>query len=232
MREAVRGGPPVEEVRAVSLEQDWNRLLRSPSEEAFRPVYEATKGLVWTLCLRVLRDPADASDAFQSAYCRLLESARDPAAAPGDPGRPRPAPRSARRTDCGSGGTGGGRASGPRRSRTPWRTGGSVPRRPSRARRCGRRWRRSSRGCRRRTGCPSSSTSSTASRRGTWPGRSDAPWPRSRTASARGCGVSARCSAGRASGTRRRRWGRWRSDRRCSSRRSRRRACGRAPPPP
>jgi len=47
-----------------------------PTEETFGAVYQATKRLVWTLCLRILRDRTDASDAFQSAYCRLLAMAR------------------------------------------------------------------------------------------------------------------------------------------------------------
>src|SRR5262245_3605551 len=53
-------------------------FFREPGEETFRAAYESTRRLVWTLCLRILRDPADAADAFQSAYCRLLGMARDP----------------------------------------------------------------------------------------------------------------------------------------------------------
>ncbi|MBI4586310.1 MAG: sigma-70 family RNA polymerase sigma factor [Planctomycetes bacterium] len=54
----------------------WNVFTHQPSEENFLPVYESTKRLVWTLCLRKLGDHVDASDAFQSVYCRLLALAR------------------------------------------------------------------------------------------------------------------------------------------------------------
>ncbi len=71
----------------ISLEA-WKSFTREPCEERFRPIYEGTKGLVWTVCLRILRDHAEASDAFQGAYCRLLALARDPAqsAEVSDPG--------------------------------------------------------------------------------------------------------------------------------------------------
>jgi RNA polymerase sigma-70 factor (ECF subfamily) len=51
-------------------------FLREPGEATFGPVYEATKRLVWTLCLCLLRHEADASEAFQTTYCRLVELAR------------------------------------------------------------------------------------------------------------------------------------------------------------
>jgi RNA polymerase sigma-70 factor (ECF subfamily) len=55
----------------------WRGFVRAPSEDSFRPFYEATKGLVWTIALRVVREPTEASDAFQGAYARLLEFSRD-----------------------------------------------------------------------------------------------------------------------------------------------------------
>jgi len=57
-----------------------------PSEARFRPLFERTKGLVYTVVRRVL-GPAtdDVEDAFQGTYIRLLQQARDktgPAAPP------------------------------------------------------------------------------------------------------------------------------------------------------
>ncbi|HLU47577.1 MAG TPA: sigma-70 family RNA polymerase sigma factor, partial [Planctomycetota bacterium] len=59
----------------------WQDFVRAPSDESFRPLYEATKRLVWTLAIRILRDPNDATDAFQGAYSRLVALARDERAA-------------------------------------------------------------------------------------------------------------------------------------------------------
>ncbi len=59
----------------------WTSFVRAPTEASFLPLYEATKRLVWTLAVRILRDPAEASDAFQGAYCRLLLLSRDRSAA-------------------------------------------------------------------------------------------------------------------------------------------------------
>ncbi len=56
----------------------WEAFRSDPSEEPFRPLYEETKALVYTICRRILRNPEDATDAFQSAYCRLLAFAQDP----------------------------------------------------------------------------------------------------------------------------------------------------------
>ncbi len=56
----------------------WKSFTREPCEERFLPIYEGTKGLVWTLCMRILGDHAEASDALQGAYARLLALARDP----------------------------------------------------------------------------------------------------------------------------------------------------------
>jgi RNA polymerase sigma-70 factor (ECF subfamily) len=59
--------------------EPWKAFAREPTEAAFGPLYEATKRLVWTLCARLLPNHEDASDAFQSAYSRILALARDPA---------------------------------------------------------------------------------------------------------------------------------------------------------
>src|SRR2546422_111392 len=59
----------------------WQAFTRRLDEESFRPLYEGSAGLVYTLCLRLLHNAADADDAFQAVYCRLLTVARDPAGA-------------------------------------------------------------------------------------------------------------------------------------------------------
>ena len=59
----------------------WRAFAREPTEERFRPLYEGTKRLVWTLAVRILRHPEDAADAFQSSYARLIEEAGGPAGA-------------------------------------------------------------------------------------------------------------------------------------------------------
>ena len=55
----------------------WDDFCKNPEEENFQPLFEATKGLVYTICFRILRDRDDAQDAFQSTYCRLLAVAED-----------------------------------------------------------------------------------------------------------------------------------------------------------
>jgi RNA polymerase sigma factor (sigma-70 family) len=47
----------------------------NPSDETFRPLYESTKDLVYTICYRILRNQEDAVDAFQATYCRVVASA-------------------------------------------------------------------------------------------------------------------------------------------------------------
>jgi DNA-directed RNA polymerase specialized sigma24 family protein len=54
----------------------WTNFCARPTEETFGPLYDATRALVYTLCLRILRDREAARDAFQAVYCRLLEVAR------------------------------------------------------------------------------------------------------------------------------------------------------------
>jgi RNA polymerase sigma-70 factor, ECF subfamily len=56
----------------------WEAFVLRLDEESFRPLYEATRGLAYTLCLRLLRHEEDARDAFQTLYGRLLAIARDP----------------------------------------------------------------------------------------------------------------------------------------------------------
>lgn len=60
----------------MQVTEAWKSFAREPGEASFRPLYESTKRLVWTLCRRILSNEADAADAFQSAYCRLLVLAK------------------------------------------------------------------------------------------------------------------------------------------------------------
>lgn len=67
----------------------WEAFLARPCEKTFRPLYEESKALVYTICLRILRNEADAADAFQTTYCRVLSLARD-TGAPERSGEPVP----------------------------------------------------------------------------------------------------------------------------------------------
>ncbi|MCX7015863.1 MAG: sigma-70 family RNA polymerase sigma factor [Candidatus Sumerlaeota bacterium] len=58
--------------------QTWEAFRAYPAEETFRPLYEESKALIYTICRRILRNDEDAADAFQAAYCRLMALARDP----------------------------------------------------------------------------------------------------------------------------------------------------------
>jgi len=61
----------------ISIEQ-WKRLRQDVCEENFLPIYENTRALVYTICIRILRSNEDASDAFQATYARVLALARNP----------------------------------------------------------------------------------------------------------------------------------------------------------
>jgi RNA polymerase sigma factor (sigma-70 family) len=54
----------------------WESFLQNPGEEAFESLYDSTAPLVFTICHRILGNPEDAADAFQSTYTRLLAQAR------------------------------------------------------------------------------------------------------------------------------------------------------------
>lgn len=56
--------------------EDWARFCSSPDEAGFLPVYEATRGLAYTICRRVLQSREDAEEAFQGTYARLLALVR------------------------------------------------------------------------------------------------------------------------------------------------------------
>lgn len=62
---------------SVTPEQ-WADFCREPNETTFAPIYAATRALVYTICYRLLRNEDDALDALQSAYARLITTARDP----------------------------------------------------------------------------------------------------------------------------------------------------------
>jgi RNA polymerase sigma factor (sigma-70 family) len=53
----------------------WKAFCLDPCEGTFAPVFEATHRLVFAICFRVLREPEEASDAFQSTYAHLLAAA-------------------------------------------------------------------------------------------------------------------------------------------------------------
>lgn len=53
----------------------WEAFRHDRTSENFQPVYDATKSLIYTICIRILRNEEDARDAFQSAYCRLFAMA-------------------------------------------------------------------------------------------------------------------------------------------------------------
>ena len=55
-----------------SGEQFWKEFLEEPSQERFSPLYERSHTIVYSIAIRILRDPDDALDAFQAVYCRLL----------------------------------------------------------------------------------------------------------------------------------------------------------------
>ena len=46
----------------------WAAFCAERSEVAFTPIYEATKGLVFTLCYRILRNEDDARDAHVAQW--------------------------------------------------------------------------------------------------------------------------------------------------------------------
>jgi RNA polymerase sigma factor (sigma-70 family) len=59
-------------------QSDWDAFRLRPDEETFRPVYDRSRALVWTISMRILGNPDDAADAMQSAFCRLLLLAAEP----------------------------------------------------------------------------------------------------------------------------------------------------------
>jgi len=65
-------------VLASSIQADWKAFCSDPCERTFEPFYAKTRALVWTICLRILRNEEDAADAMQTTYCRLLKLARRP----------------------------------------------------------------------------------------------------------------------------------------------------------
>ena len=55
----------------------WNEFRRHPNEQAFAPLYEQSRALVYTICYRILKNPDDAEDAFQATFNRIVVTVRD-----------------------------------------------------------------------------------------------------------------------------------------------------------
>ena len=53
---------------APEEQNTWAAFQARPCEKTFRPIYDKTEALVYTLCYRILNNEEDARDAFQSAY--------------------------------------------------------------------------------------------------------------------------------------------------------------------
>ncbi len=58
------------------IDDCWRAFGAEPTAERFAEFYEASRGLVWSICWRTLRSEEDALDAYQSTYARLLSDAR------------------------------------------------------------------------------------------------------------------------------------------------------------
>ncbi len=63
-------------------QEDWDRFRQGIDERAFEHLYECTSALVYTICLRKLKNEEDALDAFQATYIQLLALARESVALP------------------------------------------------------------------------------------------------------------------------------------------------------
>ena len=71
----MRGPPKCTDPRMPDLQ----RLLAFSAlgdRDAFAQLYEATRRRAWAICLRLLRDPAQAEDAMQDAYVKVWHQAR------------------------------------------------------------------------------------------------------------------------------------------------------------
>jgi len=56
----------------------WIAYCENPSEHAFQPVFQRTKSLVYTVCMRILGNGEDCRDAFQATFARLIQAASSP----------------------------------------------------------------------------------------------------------------------------------------------------------
>ena len=75
----------------------WNAFRRQPSEATFRPLYESTRALVYTLCQRILRHEEDARDATAATYPFPFPMSSSSLHPPSPVARPSPTPRGDRR---------------------------------------------------------------------------------------------------------------------------------------
>jgi RNA polymerase sigma-70 factor (ECF subfamily) len=72
------------------LHDDWEAFRQKADEHSFRAIYDKTSALVFTICLRKLKNEEDALDAFQATYTRLLAITQNPAAEAGSQSPPDP----------------------------------------------------------------------------------------------------------------------------------------------
>ncbi len=56
----------------------WIAYCENPSGQTFQPVFQRTKPLVYTVCMRILGNGEDCRDAFQATFARLVQAARIP----------------------------------------------------------------------------------------------------------------------------------------------------------
>jgi len=62
----------------TAAQELWTAYIVAPTEANFAAFYEATKGYVYTICYRVLRNDEDeATDAFQSTFLNLIALAQN-----------------------------------------------------------------------------------------------------------------------------------------------------------
>ncbi len=60
-----------------SIDEAWERFLEEPEEQSFQPVFEKSHEIVWSICIRILRSPEEAEDAYQRVWARLLAASRE-----------------------------------------------------------------------------------------------------------------------------------------------------------
>jgi RNA polymerase sigma-70 factor (ECF subfamily) len=59
------------------IQDAWQTFAAGQDQAAFAPLFEATRALVYTICMRISLDEEDAAEAFQATYARLLAMAKN-----------------------------------------------------------------------------------------------------------------------------------------------------------